>query len=310
MAENEKSQEEIEDFKGREALSDNQAAVLRQAKSRFGILSIVIVLLLILGAGGFIFFFVGDRIKVEMVKVEKQILEKTRNDIKDELSASKAVDNEKILVRKIYRETDQNTEAIDKLGSAIMQAKNQAAQLEERLADIRKSLYAQSEKVQKEARQLVKTSEIRVHDLENTVETMAQDLKTLYESEDEFKRNARYEIQITYERGSEDIVDYLGGLLRNQGFHISTWPNIDKINAVYGISMESLESKISILPAPGEPVIGENISRILRVQGGVPVVRTGVDKAANSRPNLVGLLIPPGCSLPSKLMKASLKRKG
>jgi len=245
-----------------------------------------------------------------MVKVEKHLLEKARNDIKDELSASKAADHEKILVRKIYRETDRNTEAIDKLGSAITQAKNQAAQLEERLADIRKSLYAQSENVRKETQQLFGTTEIRVHDLEKTIGTVAQDVKKLYQSEDDLKRNARYEIQITYGRGFENFVDYLGGVLRDQGFRISTWSNIDKINTVYGVSMDSLESKVSILPAPGESVIGENVARILREDGGVPVVRTSVDKAANSRPNLVGLLIPPGCSLPPELMKSPVKRKG
>ena len=238
------------------------------------------------------------------------MMKRSRNDIKDELSASKAADHEKIVVSKIFRETDRNTEAIDKLGSAIAQVKNQAAQLEEMLTDIKKSHYVQSEKVREEARQLLKTNKIRVHDLEKTIGTVVQDVKKLAESENAFKHHARYEIQITYKQGSEDLVDYLGMILRDQGFHISTWSNIDKIDTVYGISMDSLENKISILPAPGEQVIGENIARILREDGGIPVVRTGVDKAANSRPNLAGLLIPPNCSLPPELMKSSVKRKG
>lgn len=309
MMENENFQKETGNLH-RQTFHDVRGFGLHLAKSRSGVFSVGIVLILLLGAGGFMLYFIDDRIKIEMVKADKKILETVRAAVKDELPAEMAAGHEKIKSGEINPDTDRQTEAVDKLDSAIRKLKNQTARLEEGLAGVRKNLHARNEEVRKEAKQFVETTRIRVRDLEKTIETVSQDIKKLVESEDAFKRNARYEIQITYKRGSEELVDYLGGVLRDQGFRISTWTNIDQINTIYGVPMDSLESTISILPAPGESAVGQHITRILREDGGVPVVRTGVDKAPNSRPGLVGLLIPPDCSLPPELMKSSVKHNG
>ena len=76
-------------------------------------------------------------------------------------------------------------------------------------------------------------------------------------------------IQITFERGNEDFVDRFATILRARGFKTSKWPNIQSIDSIYGVPLESLEGNVSVLPAPGEEEIGKKIAALLKQESGI-----------------------------------------
>jgi hypothetical protein len=297
ISKREKCLKEAEALHKRAVYREIRTELLRLANSRFGILSLAIAFLLVLGAGLGIYFFINDRIRVEMVRVDQKVME-----IFHPIQSRENIPVETLKV---------HNQVMEKIRTVVKDelSMEKAAKLEEGLSIIQKDFYVQRENDLKMSRQFTEISQTQIHNLERALETMSQNLNKLVQSEEEFKRNAQYEVQITYEKGSENVVDYFAGVLRDQGFRISVWSNIRKIDQIYGVSMSSLENKISILSAPGESVIGEKIARIIREDRVFPVVRTGFDNAANSRSNLVGLVIPPSCSLPMESMKSSAKRR-
>jgi hypothetical protein len=258
---------------------------------------------------GILYFLIQDQIKTGIGNMENRMMTTIPAVIEKKISAIKTFDPKETMENR--RRTNENLSAIHSLEKALFGIQTQIPGLRNQLSGIRANLRKKNQKQRDEVHALITASDRRIQNLEKLAIQVTKDLQRIEEAATRIpsKSNTWYEVQITYEpeSESESIVDHINRSLRKQGFRTSTWPNIQKMQKIYGVSMASLNNNISVLPAPGETAIGRKITKILHEDSGLPMIRTGVDKAANSQPTLIGLLIPPTYKAPKFILSKKKK---
>jgi len=104
------------------------------------------------------------------------------------------------------------------------------------------------------------------------------------------KNNSTFLTQIISNGSHEKVVREVELVLRRRGFRTEQWTNLADIQKGWGVSLDFMEGRITILHPPKKAFIGNRIAEILRAELGILDVKMGNDLKPSSHG--VGVLIP------------------